>query len=949
MDRLSNKIDMITHYTKKIDPDVVILTEHGLSADDLKNTRLDHYTLISEFSRQNHIKGGVAIYVRQEMEKQATSIETSRHSTELVCELAAIKLRAYKQEIYITGIYRPDRDLDTALEGIENFLETIPTWSSPLILMGDINIDCIGTNDNHRRAQAKLVEHLAAYNVTRVDLPPTRITPHSATSIDMISSNLPPHEIETEVLNNYISDHTGQLCTTTMVGTGNSTVTEKRILSDVNLRTFKYLLSKETWRDVYYTDCVDAAYNNFNETITHNLNLACPYTKNKTNKKKKKNNIPQDPETNMKKNRFVRTHEAYLCTASLELKAEAARLKKEYDLHIKAVRKQQTVDLINNSENKSKAMWRAINSQRKNKTTANDVLQLEINGALTSNPIQIAEHLNGFFVNIANQTLAKTQKNSQSTPLNCTQHIICQNHLNLHPTTTKEVSKIIRDMKTKNSSGFDDISSKTLKICENELVHPLVDIINKSFTHGHFPAKLKLAKVYPKHKQDNKSKIENYRPISLLSTFSKVIEKAMLSRLMDHLHRNNLIPPEQHGFTAGRSTSTAITSIVEYLLRAMEAGDTATALFLDYSKAFDCICHKKLLKKLEAIGVRGRPREWFKSYLNDRYQAVTVNSISNGIIRKTTSTNLPVQRGVPQGSILGPILYIIFVSDFPSYITNYSSPIMYADDTVLLLKNPSPENLEIETHTALKMSEQYCRGNDLVLNTKKSQQMIIGHKKDKVLPLPDVQRVEEGKYLGIILDDKLSWTQHINQLCKKLSSALYVLKRLKQISSDDIVRTAYFALFEAHMRYGVATWGASSKSNVQRVLILQKRAIRILAGLGFQESCKAAFRSCRILTTVSLYILETIMHAQKQDIRRGTNFHTYNTRTAHNFTIPRHRLSAFEKQPTYTGAKFYNILPEEIKNVNDQEKQRKELIAWLLERPFYTTEEFMNWRENTTS
>ena len=148
------------------------------------------------------------------------------------------------------------------------------------------------------------------------------------------------------------------------------------------------------------------------------------------------------------------------------------------------------------------------------------------------------------------------------------------------------------------------------------------------------------------------------------------------------------------------------------------------------------------------------------------------------------------------------------------------------------------------------------------------------------------------------MDDKLSWIQHITQLCKKLSSTLYVLRRLKHVSNDDSVRTAYFALFDTHIRYGLAAWGGSSKTNIQRVLKMQKKAIRILAGLGPQESCREAFRDLRILTTVSMYILVTTMHALKQDTRRGQDYHSYNTRSADNFVIPSDWLLSRSCPPT---------------------------------------------------
>lgn len=344
------------------------------------------------------------------------------------------------------------------------------------------------------------------------------------------------------------------------------------------------------------------------------------------------------------------------------------------------------------------------------------------------------------------------------------------------------------------------------------------------------------------------------------------------------------------------------------------------------------------------MGVRGNSGEWFKSYLTNRAQAVEVKNLKRDVFVETISKPAKIKSGVPQGSVLGPVLYILFTSDLPRYLGDYCSTIMYADDTALLIKNKKATDLEIQSFIALGMAQQYCHANSLVLNEKKSQQLIIGKKREEITGLPDVMQVSQVRYLGVVIDDKLTWSDHIDKLCSKLSSALYVLRRLKHISSDETTKTAYFALFEAHVRYGIAVWGNSSITNTKRVLVLQKKAVRILAGLGPRESCRTAFKQLNVLTVVSLFILETALHAKRQNLQRGTDLHNYNTRRANNLVLPIHRLTLYEKQPTYLGAKFLNILPEEVKNVHCEKKLRNNIIAWLHQRPFYTVDEFRNWR-----
>lgn len=196
------------------------------------------------------------------------------------------------------------------------------------------------------------------------------------------------------------------------------------------------------------------------------------------------------------------------------------------------------------------------------------------------------------------------------------------------------------------------------------------------------------------------------------------------------------------------------------------------------------------------------------------------------------------------------------------------------------------------------------------------------------------------KHLGVVIDSSLSWKPHLDQLCKKLSSGTFAIRRLKQVSGLDIAKVAYFAFLESHLRYGIATWGGAAASALERVLLQQKRAVRCLAGLQRSESCREAFIELKILTVISLYIQETILHAVSTTQTRNQDIHTYDTRNARNFALPSHHLSLYSKKPSYCGAKLFNLLPEEIKNTNPQQL-KKRLTDWLYMRPYYNLEEYL--------
>uniref|UniRef100_A0A1B6LG11 Reverse transcriptase domain-containing protein n=1 Tax=Graphocephala atropunctata TaxID=36148 RepID=A0A1B6LG11_9HEMI len=461
-------------------------------------------------------------------------------------------------------------------------------------------------------------------------------------------------------------------------------------------------------------------------------------------------------------------------------------------------------------------------------------------------------------------------------------------------------------------------------------------------SQGVFPMKLKLAKVFPKRKKGSETSVENYRPISILPTISKIIEKILLNQLITHLSTHDILTAQQHGFFRGRSTTTALVQLTEFIIDQLEEGTTVTAMLLDFSKAFDSLNHTLLLQKVSYMGIRGISQNWLASYLKDRQQLVEVNYSTKNTSLKARSSLRHINTGVPQGSILGPVLFILLTNDLPSYLCNWAQAMLYADDTALLVARKDATSLETNSFIALNMTKQYCQLNDLVLNESKTQQLTWkGRRTIDYNGLPEINQENEAKYLCITIDDKLSWNSHIDELCNKLNSCVYALKRIKSTCNNHTAKTAYFSLFESHLRYGLIVWGNSSTRNRERILVLQKKAIRILAGLTLQDSCRHAFEELGILTVVSLYISETICFTITQNPDLGET-HSYNTRNADNFALPIHHLTLFEKKPTYIGRKLFNSLPEDLKRRREGKNFKTALKTWLLTKSLYTIEEFFN-------
>lgn len=940
VDRLANKIERLNHCLSLTRPDIVVITEHGLDQSKILTARLVDYNLTATFCRKDHQKGGVAIYSHISLGNNIKGLNTEPYCSELICEMAGIRM-ALKggKHLYMLGIYRPPgAPLEESLGRISSMLETIPSDNSPICLVGDLNVDSLSTTKKNELYALKYL--LASFNIHRINLPPTRVTNTSKSSIDVVCSNLCPTKLKVEVVHEHISDHTGQLTTLNLPVKEKLQLTStRRHLSNRNLSQLRDLLMETTWDTVIQTVDVNEAYSRLMCILTSALDAACPY---KTSRSKQSGQKPiqYSPEVYLLKTEFINAQNRFILSGREDDKLEAVQKKKAYDLKLKTIRREVSEEQISRSSNKIRAMWSVVNAERKACEEVKDsTWKLKISERVIEDPITVTESFNKYYTTIAEDTLCAN--NPQKTTQVVGQFYNSEQELiTFSPATTDEVRCIIGALKPTSSSGVDDISAKLLKFCREELCFPLTDVINKSLTQAIFPTNLKIAKVYPLFKKGNKDDMGNFRPISLLPTFAKILEKVVLSRLKNHLITNNITPKGQHGFLPGRSTITAIAEIVEHILDNLEAGNTVGGTFLDLSKAFDCLDHGLILTKLEAFGIGGSAHEWFRNYLTGRQQLVEIKNTIRGRTSTVRSGLRNVTRGVPQGSVLGPVLFALFAADFPYYMDAYSHTVMFADDSVLLTSCKALETLEINNFISINKAMEYCANNDMVFNENKTQQLFFGRLRDEVSCPPNIQISESTKHLGVILDNNLCWDLHINSLCQKLSSSIFAMRRINIVTTAAATRAAYHALVESHLRYGIIFWGGSSKDNIQRVFVQQKRAMRILGGLQEQDSCRGVFKTLKVPTVVSIYICEVIAFASNQALPRNRNVHVHNTRNATDFNLPVHRTTRYSKKPSYAGAKLYNFLPANIKSGSPKTFKRR-LHNWLVEDPIYSLEEFV--------
>ena len=345
------------------------------------------------------------------------------------------------------------------------------------------------------------------------------------------------------------------------------------------------------------------------------------------------------------------------------------------------------------------------------------------------------------------------------------------------PTDHYEITKIITSLKSKNSSGHDNINSKFLKLIKQDIISPLVILFSKSLETGVVPDLMKLAEIIPIYKSKDKTLLNNYRPISLLPIFSKLMEKIVHIRLYNFLMSKQIFYNSQYGFRKHHATTHAIHEFVDNTVNAFDNKLLTLSVFLDLSKAFDTIDHNILLKKLDWYGIRGKALDWFRSYLTDRTQYVKYNNATSSI--KT----LPC--GVPQGSVLGPLLFIIYTNDLPNCL-KVTKAILFADDTTIFLSSQNKQFIYESVNKDLYSLNEWFQTNKLSLNVSKTNYVLFNNTRvdnadnfNLTIANESIERKNEVKFLGLYLDSKLDWNAHIKFVRNKINSALYAMRRSK--------------------------------------------------------------------------------------------------------------------------------------------------------------------------
>lgn len=614
---------------------------------------------------------------------------------------------------------------------------------------------------------------------------------------------------------------------------------------------------------------------------------------------------------------------------------------------IKKVRRAYDKELITKAGSDNRKIWKAIkkitNTSNKTRNYPKELLSV---GSDPQNSVNI---VNDYFTNIGKKLAQEITMDSAAASSNVFLTPTSQLHsFALVEADQEEIEQLIMGLKNDSATGHDKISNKLLKDLKSFLAPALTHIFNICFRKGIFPSSLKKSVVIPIYKEGDRDLINNYRPISLLPSLSKILEKLLNNRLTQYLEKYQIISDNQFGFRQGRSTSDAVYSLTDYLIRNIDSNKKCLTIFLDLAKAFDTVSVPLLLEKLENIGIRNIQLQLFKSYLSERTQRVLVGQYS--------STDLPVSYGIPQGSILGPTLFLVYINELCSIPLTQCKIISYADDTALAFSGDSWSEVFEMAQRGLNKISMYLRKNILSLNVNKTKYIcfsirktnaythhnLIAHNCTSLIncSCPNLEPSTHLKYLGVIVDNNLTFRPHILSISKKIRKLMTIFKKLRNVLDPKQIKSTYYALCQSLCTYCIQSWGGTAKTILRPLEIAQRAVLKISSFRHFRYPTRLLYQNTKLLTIRQLYVLTTILK-QHSELKFDPILLTKrNAIICHQST--QFKTAFSNRFYAFLGPYLYNKANKQLSiYANTKTICKKKVINWLLSLTYDDTEDLL--------
>lgn len=912
---IRNKINELEVIVDEAICDVILINEHWLRTEEVHLYVPRCFRLASAYCRAESY-GGASILVRDYITFE--KIDITHLTLTNFLEAACIYVKTFN--VIFISLYRtPGSNFNIFYTYLESLLLFIfnKKPKGGIVLGADFNVDFLDTKNTET---VMLINILKSFNLYQVNNSPTR----QRRAIDNIVTNIDKNCYKSCLGKYRISDHEivhfKFLISPAHIQIKNISF---RKTNENRLNLFVHHLSQFDWYFLFKITDTDSAFEYFVNTLSAIYNYYCPRIE-KVVKQQTQRKSDNSKWFNESLKRMRETVSILRDMLKIPVYKDNVALKNCYNLQrrlyrdkIKEAKIKFNSDIISNASNKCLAAWNIVKLESGNCFVKDN-----------SHPPLTPDQFNDHYIKIGRDIVCQSIKNNgldhnvflvnaKKPPISFTWRRVKED----------QISKIIKSLSTSKCEDIFGFSNNVMKLICNSIIRPLTYIINLSLSSSHFPNCLKVSKSIPLFKKGDRSCIDNYRTITFVSCFSKVLEASAKMQLLDFFGEYQILSNSQFGFRPGLSTVKALDIIVAKILTGFEANEFMGLTLLDLSKAFDSISHKILLNKLEFYGINKNQLKFFESYLYGRLHMVSVGG--------QRSSLREVLAGVPQGSILGPLLFILYVNDLPSNLN--CNTILYADDTSVFVNDNCLNKVISNTNRAVDTAHCWFESNCLKINENKTEFIIFSLKRIK----SENSTTKTVKLLGVTLDQKLIWEDHTNNVIAKLSRVCFLLRKLKSCVSNDLMKMAYFGFFHAHLLYANILWGNSV--GAQRVFGWQKRAIRILFGLGYRDSCKSYFANYNIMTVPSIFIFQNLIYV-RENIAQFITYdfiHNYQTRHAKDLVLPNIRLEKYAKSHKYVQIQLFNKLPETWRLL-DLESYKKQISKFLTNNAFYSIKEFLS-------
>ena len=819
-----SELQLLYDHSLKFKFDIIALSEVW-NVGNVNTLPLRDYVLEVNCRQGDERGGGVGAYINNTL--NYTLLD--HHVTHTESLWVRINKNSF-EKIVIGIIYRkPNTDVDQFQSSLLGVLEEVNVGKSNIVLIGDFNVDISQPYNQKINDYLSTIESIGLQQIISS---PTRVTNLTASVIDHVYTNIYHHTVHSGVIETDVSDHFPIFIIFENKIENKNNIVRKvaRTYKSFSVQSFHEDLGNIDWAIVCSQKDVNRAYVNFYDKFVEVCNKHAPNIE--YNVSPKKNN-PKNPWISSAIIKSIRKkHSLYKKYKSSNFNEEYGKRYKRYRntlvTVIKNAKRLYYCDSLNQNKNNMRKTWETINEliggQSRNKNTDIDELVINQGGIdqIVSSEKDIAEELNNYFVTVGSNLAEQIPTG----PHNCSfqDYLGTRNEQCLVWKKIKEEEVIdsLCALDTTKSHGYDNLSVRLIKDAAPFIFAPLTYIFNLSLEVGIFPDALKIARVTPLFKKGPKNDPGNYRPISVLPVIAKIFEKLVNGRLMDFLEANNILYRHQYGFRKRYSTKLSLINLVNTLLQSIDKGEMTLGIFIDFKKAFDTINHSILSDKLEYYGIRGIVLKWFQNYLSNRLHVLCY--------KDEVSSSRRITCGVPQGSVLGPTLFLLYINDLPNS-TDYFQCRLFADDSNIFHTFPKGQK-EIDmddVNEKLKEVQKWCIVNKLTINLKKTNYMVIKGQRQSVeikgvLTLSEtvINRVHVASFVGIQIDETLKWKDQVQSIHKCIRRKIGLLFKLRYYVPKHVLMLLYKCFIQSHIFYGIEVWGSTYKSHLNCIFLAQK-------------------------------------------------------------------------------------------------------------------------------